>query len=261
MSAQGDFANVQAALRTKPDGIPGALTDAAYLDLKTRALAEYHAGKETGDTGNVAGFDGILDLNHSNGFDVAKMKAGGIGAVIHKATEGITFADSKYATRKAEALAAGLLWGAYHFSSGDDGVAQALHFLAVENGRDPKTLLALDMEPSSHGPDMTVAQAEAFVSTIHLKTGRWPVIYGGGGLLRDLMEDKISATLSNCPLWLADYRAHPKAIPPTWPKWTLLQFSDGEQGQEPKATPGSDGADRNAFAGTEEQLRSAWPLA
>jgi GH25 family lysozyme M1 (1,4-beta-N-acetylmuramidase) len=48
---------------------------------------------------------------------------------------------------------AGLLWGAYHFGTGSDGLKQAQHFLDVV-GNDPGTLLVLDFEPNPTGPSM-----------------------------------------------------------------------------------------------------------
>lgn len=243
------------------DGKIGPQSIAAFTDLAQESEIVDPAPVATSKSLDAQGrYSGIIDINHDNTLDLGAFIAADFCAIIHKASEGLKFTDPKYAARKAAAKAAGVLWGAYHFSSGDEAKAQADHFLSIEDGSDPKVLLALDMEPSP-GPDMTVSQAEAFVTRIHEKTGRYPVIYGGGGLLRDLMDGRFSAVLAKCPLWLADYRANPKTIMPTWPKWTLLQFTDGESGQQPHATPGSQGADRNSYAGSEAELRAAWPLA
>ena len=57
--------------------------------------------------------DAIVDLNHNNAIDMAKAVADGIVAVIHKASESGTFKDPAYVKRRAAALKAGLLWGAY----------------------------------------------------------------------------------------------------------------------------------------------------
>lgn len=207
-------------------------------------------------------FNKIIDINHANGLDLGTLLPWGLGAIIHKATEGMEFVDSKYTARKSAAMSAGILWGAYHFAAFGDGIEQARHFLAVEDGSNPKVLLCLDFEPSSHGGEnMTVKQGRDFLSYVHDKTGRWPMIYGGGGLLRDLLADKHDDVFSKCPLWLCDMRAHPQPILPMWPRWTLLQYTDGQLGQEPKDVPGSDGADRNSFAGTLEELRKWWPFA
>ena len=61
--------------------------------------------------------DAIVDLNHDNAIDMVKAVNDGIVAVIHKASESASFKDPKYIKRRKAALDAGLLWGAYHFSS------------------------------------------------------------------------------------------------------------------------------------------------
>jgi len=68
----------------------------------------------------------IVDISHHNGnIDLQLAKADGIIGVIHKATQGTTGVDPMYQTNRAKAAAAGLLWGAYHFATGDDPVMQA----------------------------------------------------------------------------------------------------------------------------------------
>jgi lysozyme len=201
----------------------------------------------------------IIDVNHENSLQFPKLQEAGIVAIIHKATEGKTFKDPLYKARKKQALELGFLWGAYHFSSGDDPIVQVKNFLSVENAEDPEILIALDFEESTSGPDMTLEQAHQFVSEVKKRTGRFPLVYGGN-LIRENVkgEDKI---LKNCPLWYARFREVPVGIPKkTWPKFTLHQYTDGELGPEPRKTPGSSGADRNRFAGTVTQLRAAWPF-
>src|SRR5438045_9606024 len=64
--------------------------------------------------------DAIVDLNHDNAIDMVKAINDGITAVIHKASESASFKDPAYIKRRTAALNAGLLWGAYHFSSARD---------------------------------------------------------------------------------------------------------------------------------------------
>lgn len=204
-------------------------------------------------------YTGIADLHHGSTLDLGKFMRAGFGAIIHKASEGSGFRDPLYAARKSAAMSAGLLWGAYHFAAFADGAEQAKHFLSVENGKDPRVLLCLDFEPSSAGgKNMTIAQAEEFLTTVHAATGRWPMVYGGGGLLRDLLEGHRNDVFANCPLWLCDFEQHPRTILPIWPKWALLQYAGDGEGQEPRDVPGCDGADRNSFAGTLDELRALW---
>lgn len=217
---------------------------------------------------NVAGtIDVIIDINHDNHFDAVKAMHAGVRAVIHKASEGATFQDPKYRARREQARAAGLLWGAYHFSSSRPAREQADNFLAAAQWGDPavdnsKTLFCLDFEPSSSGPDMTLDQAHEFVSRVKDKTGRWPMVYGGN-MLRDAVQAHgADPILKNCPLWYARYRNQPVGIPTdTWPHFTLWQYTDGRAGPLPHAFPGLDATDRDCFAGTEVQLKAQWPFA
>ena len=61
----------------------------------------------------------VIDLSHFNNVtDFNAVKADGIVGVIHKATEGHGYTDPTYLSRRSQALAAGLWWGAYHFAHG-----------------------------------------------------------------------------------------------------------------------------------------------
>ena len=101
----------------------------------------------------------VVDLSHHNrSVDFAKAKAAGILGIIHKATEGLTWSDNCFASRRKEAQSAGLLWGAYHFGTGDDVTKQANHFLQVA-GTGPDTLLVLDFEKNPNSSSMSLSQA------------------------------------------------------------------------------------------------------
>jgi lysozyme len=77
----------------------------------------------------------VVDLSHHNeAVDFAKMKANGIVGVIHKATQGLTYVDKTYASRRSKAVDCGLLWGAYHFGVGGDGSDQASFFQGQPHG-------------------------------------------------------------------------------------------------------------------------------
>lgn len=78
----------------------------------------------------------VIDLSHHNGdVNMSAAKNAGIQGVIHKATQGWKYVDPKYQVNRDTALAAGLLWGAYHFGVGADGVEQADFFLSKRSTR------------------------------------------------------------------------------------------------------------------------------
>jgi lysozyme len=202
----------------------------------------------------------IIDIYHQNAIDLQAAKDGGVIAVIHKATEGATIRDSRYQDRRTQAKALGLLWGAFHFSSGGSVSDQVEIFLAHATPTDDD-LISLDWEPSTNGPNMPIEDARHFVQMIRDETGRWPVIYGGA-LLRESISHQPDPILANCPLWYSRYANAPVGIPTqVWPTYTLWQYTDGDVGPQPHDTPGAGaGIDRNIFQGTASDLRAQWPF-
>jgi hypothetical protein len=79
-----------------------------------------------------------------------------------------TRVDAKWAYHSANVRKAGAVLGAYAFGIYGDGAAQAAAFLAIAGKAD---LLALDLERESGKPEMTTAQARAFIVAVQ-GTGR-----------------------------------------------------------------------------------------
>ena len=144
----------------------------------------------------------IVDLSHHNGtVNLKKAKADGILGIIHKASQGQANVDPDYEENRAKAKEAGLLWGAYHFGTGSDGLKQAQHFL--ESAGDLEgTLLVLDFEPNPTGPDMTLEEARAFVTHVAEQTGRFPGLYSGH-YIKQLLGTGHDPILAQCWFWLA----------------------------------------------------------
>jgi lysozyme len=198
----------------------------------------------------------VVDISHHNGkVDFAKAKASGIVGVIQKATQGQSGVDRTYDSNRKAALAAGLLWGAYHFATGSDGIKQADNFLNVA-APDKDTLPVLDFEPNLTGPSMDLVEAHAFVSHVQQATGRWPGFYSGH-YIKQLLGSRKDAVLANCWFWLAQYGPTP-VVPPTWNTWTLWQYTDGNIGPEPHEVPGIGHCDRDKFNGDLLHLEKLW---
>ena len=198
----------------------------------------------------------VVDISHHNGnVNFAKAKDAGIIGVIQKATQGQSNVDPTYKTNKTKAINAGLLWGAYHFATGSDGLKQAENFLSVV-GNDPKTLLVLDFEPNLTGPSMSLEEARAFVTSVKDRTGRFPGFYSGH-FIKQLLGTSSDPVLAKCWFWLAQY-GKTAVVPPNWPTWTLWQYTDGVIGPEPHTVSGIGRCDRDLFNGSETQLRKLW---
>lgn len=200
---------------------------------------------------NVQGLNVVIDLSHYNtitSFD--EIKSAGVAGIIHKATQSTNWTDPTYAQRKQQAIAAGLWWGAYHFGTNDDGAAQAKYFLSQVNPG-PNDLLALDFEENPHS-QMTIAQAEQFVTEVFNQIGRYPGFYSDA-LAGKLMGNTPSAVLANCWFWRAQYGAPAPSVPSTWSTWTMWQYtSSGPVGG--LSAP----CDRDTFNGTLDQLSKLW---
>jgi lysozyme len=204
----------------------------------------------------------VIDISHHQGsnVDFAKVKAAGIVGVIHKATAGTNMKDKMYPVNRQKALAEGLLWGAYHWGTGDASAADQVSFFLDYVQPDDQTLVALDYEPNVAGPhrlgpDMTSDQATGFANGINEIRGRFPLLYTGLAMAGKFPD------LPQCPLWWARYANEPKGIPATWETWTLWQYTNGGFGNPPHEVPGIGHCDRDQFNGELAGLTSLWNAA
>ena len=201
----------------------------------------------------------VVDISHYNGNpDLARAAEAGIVGVIHKATQGLTMVDKKYKQNREKAIAAGLLWGAYHFGTSSYGTDQADHFLDIVEP-DEQTLLVLDYEPNGDST-MTLSQARTFVSRVQYVTGRFPGLYSGSLIKQKLGNQPVDPVFSRCFLWIAQYGPAPTRIPPTWPTWTLWQYTNGVVGTRPHSVPGLGPCNRDKFNGGMDGLLRLWGI-
>jgi len=201
----------------------------------------------------------IIDLSHHNKVSsFAKVASEGVIGTIAKATQGFTFKDPTFTSLRKRATDAGLLFGAYHFGTAGDPVAQADHFLSVA-GDTP--LLVLDFEGNPQGHDMSLLEAEQFVRHVFAETGRYPGLYSGHTIKEALAAAGIASPqqteLSKCWLWYARYGATP-LVPRVWSDWTMWQYTDGAAGPQPHTVDGVGRCDRNFYNGTVDALRAFW---
>lgn len=199
----------------------------------------------------------VIDISHHNGtLDLSIAQKAGVVGIIQKATQGTKFIDPTYQANYAQAQQLGLLWGAYHFGNGDDGVTQADFFLKTVQPLAATTLLVLDFESNKAGSTMSLQDARDFVTHIKLVTGIWPGLYGGS-YLKEQLGSQPDPTLQNCWLWLAQYG--PSAVlPPGWSNWTLWQYLDGHIVPDPDPIIGISPCDRDYYIGSLADLQTNW---
>jgi lysozyme len=195
-----------------------------------------------------------IDLSHYQKVSsFAAIRAAVIG-VIHKATEGESYTDPTFASRKSQARGAGLLWASYHFLHHGGIATQLRHYLDVaQPGAGER--VCIDYEHA----DCTLADLKAAVAYLHAHAPNNPITIYGGSLLKEHIGGQKIDWLAGTSLWTAEYttRTAPKWPSATWPKWDLWQYSDGESGGSPKRVAGVDRCDCNTFNGTEDECR-AW---
>jgi lysozyme len=210
----------------------------------------------------------VVDMFHGDVVvNWTAVRGAGIAGIIHKATQGAGNTDPEYATRRAAAKLAGLLWGAYHFNTGDPVAAQIDHFFSAAQP-DADTLMALDWE-DNRASQMGLAQACDFLGAADEKLGR-PVMVYSGNRAKELLPGASAAQLAILAkrrFWLCEYGpqakmvdARGRALP--WPTPWLWQFTGDGIGPQPHVIAGitTRGIDINSYAGTAEQLTKEWAL-
>lgn len=242
----------------------------------------------------------VLAVDYIQGFDVysgdgavnwTSAKNGGYSFAFVKATEGVNFVDSRFATNMAGANAAGVYVGPYHFCrvESKNGVA----FTSYDGspfavGSDPwldATSEAADFIQAIR-PYYTVGNylppvadverlpnfgstslnrtfisnwVQLFSDTINNALGVRPIIYASQSSAN---TNFTSAVASAHKLWVAWWKGTGTTSPPvrantpSWPPWTFWQWSDGSdaiaQGAQVPGTSVS--VDRDVFSGTAAQL-------
>lgn len=200
----------------------------------------------------------VIDISHYNTvIDFQQVKNNGIAGVIHKATQGSTIVDAKYHSRRARALAEGLLWGAYHFGVKGNVAAQVDHFLSTVNPTAPD-LIVLDFEPNGESGTMSLAEAEAFVTAVNKQVKRYPGLYSGQSFINARVGKNTTTVLKNCFLWIAKYSSGLPTVPPAWKTFTFWQYTDGNAGDQPHQVPGIGRCDRDKFNGDLAGLKKLW---
>ena len=97
------------------------------------------------------------------------------------------------------------------------------------------------------------------MTEVYNQTGRYPGFYSDF-VAGSLLGGSVSETLRQCWLWRAEYGAA-LSVPPTWPTWTMWQYTDGEHGTARMQVPGIGGSgtcDRDSFNGDMDGLARLW---
>jgi lysozyme len=216
----------------------------------------------------------VLDAFHGDVFATnwaVELKAGGFVGVIHKATQGILSHDPLYASRRQDAMAAGLKWGAYDFNTGDPPDQQVSYAMRVANPT-ADNFFAIDFEDNSKS-EMSLAMLVAYLkladAALTQLSGRprTCAVYSGNRM-KELIVRADQPTrdfLALRKFWLCEYGAAARMTdangkPLPWATWWLWQRDADGFGPDPHDAPGivTKNIDLNVYAGTAEQLSAEW---
>jgi len=177
-----------------------------------------------------------IDASHWQGtIDWDKVAGSGIRFSFLKASEGTSYVDPTYADNRAEANAAGIVVGAYHFAQPDsdanDAVDEADHFVDTADVKSGDIVPVLDLETSN---GMSVADLQdwtfAWLEEVEAKTGVKPMIYTGPWFWETYMGDTSEfADAGYDLLWIANWFVSDPDVPGTdWGGlgWTFWQYDD-----------------------------------
>lgn len=179
-----------------------------------------------------------LDISHYQGDLISGLNKhkDSLYFVICKATEGVSFRDSKFASNWAILKEKKVVRGAYHFYHCDLNPKQQAQFFAktiMENdsiniGQLPPVLDLENSSMDSNCGDLKTAQQNVliFLKEVQSITGRIPMIYTNKSTGNKYLNTK---DFANYPLWVAAYTNELTAsyIPTAWnSQWTIWQRSE-----------------------------------
>jgi lysozyme len=215
--------------------------------------------------------EGIDVSNHQGLIDHQAVANSGMRFCVVKATEGRDYIDKRFAENIAairEVMSGGSTYfpGAYHFARPDtmggaeDGKAEGEDFCdAVETacGSIQKDFMppALDFEKYSESDvQQNIPWIAAWISTVEARLGRTPMIYTGANIWR--YEVGNTSQFVAYPLWQTYFSGdaiEPPAMP--WPRWSLWQYSGGNNFQHHPPVPGVGVVDIERWHGTLDDLK------
>ena len=180
-----------------------------------------------------------IDISHWQGIiDWTKVAAAGKKFAFMKASEDIDFVDNTYVTNRAQARAAGLYVGAYHFaqpSTGvNDAIAEADHFVDTARPVSGDLIPVLDLERTGSLSQVALtAWVQAFLGRVYERVGVHAAIYVSPNFWRTYMGDTTWFAVNGYDiLWVAHWTT---GVAPSVPGanwggdgWTFWQYtSDG----------------------------------
>jgi lysozyme len=164
-----------------------------------------------------------IDISHWQDFpDFEKVKAAGVIAMIHKATEGTGYTDPNRAKNIARAMDVGIACCTYHWLKPGDAADQMRYYLDVVDPV-PGERMVIDYEEDGCTLDDLHEAVEMLLAD---PRGLQVTVYSGH-LLKEQLSGRDELLADNTDLWLAQYTTGTPTWPDaTYPAWALWQYSE-----------------------------------
>jgi GH25 family lysozyme M1 (1,4-beta-N-acetylmuramidase) len=200
-----------------------------------RRTAAHHAHTVRAPIPPPDSLPGIDVSHHQNEIDWTQVAASGVRFAIAKASEGTGYIDPLFSTNRAGAMAAGIVFGAYHFARPDlhpfDAVPEADHFVDTAQLAPGNIVPVLDLERSG---DLSAEQLTAWVlqwlDQVAARTGVRPMVYTSPNGWRDRMGGTTAiADAGYTMLWIAHWNVASPTLPANdWQGngWKVWQYSN-----------------------------------
>ena len=186
-----------------------------------------------------------VDVSHWQGtINWNSVYSAGYRFAFVKASEGVSYQDPNFVTNMANAKAAGLYVGAYHFARPDNNApeTEADHFVDVAGSYIKNGYLrpVLDLETgTSLGWSALSDWANRWLQRVQALTGVEPIIY-----VNSYYANHLASYLASYDLWIAHYTTASQPNTGIWSTWAFWQYTDSG------SVPGISGnVDLNKFNG------------
>ncbi|MFC7549219.1 glycoside hydrolase family 25 protein [Plantactinospora sp. GCM10030261] len=189
-----------------------------------------------------------IDVSHWQGtINWSQVAASGRKFAYAKVSEGMDYADPRYAANRTAARAAGIKFGGYHYARPEEGNPRGQADRLIDLGGYPTgrqepaqidSMLPpmLDIEWPWEGgaldpcykltPNAMVAWISEFVDQVRRRTGQPTMIYTNVNWWNPCTAN--STAFGSQPLFVARYNTSPGTMPAGWTSWTIWQYTNNE---------------------------------
>jgi GH25 family lysozyme M1 (1,4-beta-N-acetylmuramidase) len=169
---------------------------------------------------------GIDVSRHQGIVNWPQVASAGVKFAFIKATDGVGYVDPQFQRNAAEAHAAGLPIGFYHYAHPElnSAASEVNAFLSAVSEYPSSLPHVLDLEgkAANIGASAVTAWAYEWLSEVKNRTDRSVMLYTGASFARTYC----GAKLAEFPLWIAHYGVKQPMSNPLWNRWSVFQYSE-----------------------------------